>query len=379
MTDVHVEGSVAPGFEGVRDAFIANFRPDSPTRDVGAAFSVFRRGELVVSLWAGERSPGEAWTEDTLVNVYSTTKGLTATAVALLVDRGQLAYGERVSHYWPEFAQAGKQDITVAQLLSHQAGLPGFQDPTTLEDLFDWELVCKRLAAQAPMWPAGEHNAYQAMTYGFLAGELVRRVSGRSLGAFLADEIAGPLGADVHVGLSAKHDGRVAPLLEQVEDVRPDFSAFPPEAIAAFSNPVISATTPNLAAWRRAEMPAVNGHASARGIATVYAALANGGALGDVQLLKPETIDQLRAEQTERVDLCLGVGLGWGNGMMLNRPRWFGTSDKAFGHFGYGGSFGCADPDAGVSMGYVMSQMGTALLADPRANALVQATYASLD
>ena len=373
-----VKGFTAPGFEGVKAAFEANFaRKD--VADRGAAFAVYRHGEPLVSLWGGERAPGVEWTEDTLVNVWSTTKGLTAISVAMLVDRGLLDYAAPVSRYWPEFGQQGKEAITVSQLLSHQGGLPGWTETTSIEDLFDWDVVTRRLSRQSPMWPPGTKNAYHAMTFGFLAGELIRRVTGRDVGAFMSEEIAVPLGADIFVGLPASMDDQVAPLIGQPPGTGPDLSSLPPEAVAAFSNPVISAVTPNSPAWRRAEIPAANGQCSAKGLATVYAALANKGAIGDHRLMSAETVDRLRQVQTDRVDLALGLALGWGNGVMLNIPGWFGPSVTAFGHFGYGGSFACADPENGVSMSYVMNQMGSEVLADPRASALVAATYQCLD
>ncbi|MET0271956.1 MAG: serine hydrolase domain-containing protein [Phenylobacterium sp.] len=366
---IEANGFVAPGFEAVAEAFEANFRDGG---EVGAAFCVFRHGEPVVNLWAGRRTPGGAdWTQDTLVNVFSTTKVLTAVALAVLADRGQLDYAAPVARYWLEFAQAGKDAVTVAQLVSHQAGLVGFEEPTTIEDLYDWDRICARLARQAPRWTPGEQNGYHAITFGYLAGEVVRRVTGQSVGAFVQDQVAGPLGADFFIRLPASEDARVAPIID-APPMDFDVNLLPPDVRAMVTNPEIPLTTANTTAWRRAEIPAAAGHGSAKGVARLYAALANGGQA----LLRPEAIERLREEQTGRVDVCLGVAPGWGLGVMLNRLGSFGPNPRAFGHPGRGGSFGCADPEAGLAMGYVMNQLGLGALADPRGMALVQAVYA---
>jgi CubicO group peptidase (beta-lactamase class C family) len=373
---IRAQGFVAPGFEPLVECFEGNFRESADPRDVGAAFCVYCHGELVVNLWGGQRTPGGAeWTEDTLVNVFSTTKGFVATALAMLADRGLLDYGAPVSRYWPEFAQGGKEAVTVAQLLSHQAGLVGFDEPTTIQDLYDWELICERLAAQAPRWTPGEQNGYHPITFGYLAGELVRRITGQSVGRFVDDQIAGPMGADFYIRLPASEDHRIAPIID-APPMPFDVSLLPPDVRAAVTNPEIPLTTANTTAWRRAEIPAAGGHGSAKGVATLYAALANQGRLGGQVLLGPDAIDRLREEQTGRPDVCLGVAPGWGMGVMLNRLGSFGPNARSFGHPGRGGSFGCADPEAGLAMGYVMNQLGLSPLADPRGLALVGAVYA---
>jgi CubicO group peptidase (beta-lactamase class C family) len=375
---IRAKGFVAPGFEPIVEVFEANFRDSAEVRDVGAAFCVFRHGELVVNLWGGRRAPGGAdWTEDTLVNVFSTTKGLTATALAMLVDRGSLDYAAPVSRYWPEFAQAGKEAVTVALLLSHQAGLVGFDEPTTIEDLYDWDLICGRLARQTPRWTPGERNGYHAITFGYLAGELVRRITGVSVGRFAQEQIADPLGADFYIRLPASEDRRVAPIIDApAPEVAFDLNLLSPDVLAMATNPVIPLPTANTTAWRRAEIPAAGGHASAKGVASLYAVLANQGRTGGQTLLRPATIDRMREEQTGRPDVCLGVAPGWGMGVMLNRLGSYGPSPRAFGHPGRGGSFGCADPETGLAMGYVMNQLGAGALADTRGLPLVRGVYA---
>lgn len=379
-TDIAIQGTVAAGFEPVRERFAANFSRADAHREVGAALAVYRRGELVVDLWGGHRDARRTtpWTADTLVNVWSTTKGVTAIALARLVDQGLIDYAAPVASYWPEFAEGGKAAVTVSQLLSHQAGLPGFVAPTPLEDFYDWTKVTSRLAAQAPMWEPGTKNSYHAMTYGFLAGELIRRVSGKSPGTFLADEIAGPLEADVHIGLGEANEPRVAPLIGPLEDAPfpPDMA---PEAIAAVSNPQMIPTIPNDRAWRAAEVPAGNGHANARGLARIYGALANGGELDGVRVMSSGTVAKLTEVQTERADIMLGFKPFWAHGVALNDAGVFGPHKGTFGHSGWGGSFGCGDVSTGVAIGYVMNQMGGGLVGDPRAAELCHTIFGCLD
>jgi CubicO group peptidase (beta-lactamase class C family) len=375
-----IGGTVASGFERVADCFEANFRRDDGYRELGASFVAFRGDQLVADLHGGHRDAGHTtpWTADTLVNIWSATKGVTALAVAVLVGRGRLDYAAPVARYWPEFAQNGKDQVTVSQLLSHQAGLPGFVEPTTATDFYDWDTVVTRLARQAPMWPPGTKNAYHAMTYGFLAGELVRRASGQSVGTFLAREVAGPLGADVFIGLPEAQEHRVAPLLPSPTQAPFDLEKMPPEARAGVTNPLMKPTLPNDRAWRAAEIPAGNGHATAMGLARLYAMAANGGAFGGVRLMSPQTVAALNTVQTERVDLAVGVAPRWRNGVCGSINDMFGPNPEAFGHPGWGGSFGCADVENQIAMGYVLNQMGDRSIGDPRGAALAQALYASL-
>jgi CubicO group peptidase (beta-lactamase class C family) len=376
-----IEGTVAPGFEHVREAFASNFSRGDAYEDVGASLAVYRGGACVVDLWGGHRDAARtrAWTRDTLINVWSTTKGITAIAVALLVDRGKLSYGDLVAKHWPEFAANGKGGITVAQLLSHQGGLPGFTDEaTTVEDFYDWDLVTSRLARQAPMWTPGTKNSYHAMTYGFLAGELVRRLSGMSPGAFVAREIAGPLRAEVLIGLDEMHEPRVAEMMKPSAPLDPATLNLPPEAIAALSNPSVEADRPNSRAWRAAQVPAANGHATAMGLARIYGAVADGGSLDGVRLLSPETIARMSEVQTTRGDLMLGFSPNWAMGFATNGIGVYGPNPRAFGHSGWGGSFGCADLDAKIGIGYTMNRMGADLVGDPRSKALCDAIFSRL-
>ncbi len=373
-----IEGAVAPGFEHVRDAFASNFARGDAYEDVGASLCVFRAGRCVVDLWGGFRDSArtQPWTRDTLINVWSTTKGITALAVALLVERKLLDYSDLVAKHWPEFAQNGKGNITVAQLLSHQGGLPGFTDEaTSVEDFYDWNKVTSRLARQAPMWAAGTKNSYHAMTFGFLAGELVRRLSGKPVGAFVRDEISMPIKAEFSIGLDEALEGDVAEMIKPSAAFDPASLNLPPEAIAALTNPAVEADRPNTRAWRAAQVPAANGHSTALGIARIYGAVANDGAIDGHTLLSPATIDRMTEVQTTRSDLMLGFEPYWAMGFATNKIGVYGPNPRAFGHSGWGGSFGCADRDAKVGVGYVMNRMGADLVGDPRAKGLCDAIF----
>jgi CubicO group peptidase (beta-lactamase class C family) len=373
--EISIEGDVARGFERVRGRFAANFERPEPYQDTGASLAVYRHGERVVDLWGGWRDTARTrpWTRDTLVNVYSTTKGIVAAALAMAVDRGCLRYEDRVAQHWPEFAAAGKERITVAQLISHQGGLPGFSAPTTVEDLYDWTLCCSRLAAQAPAWPPGEATSYHACTYGYLAGEVFRRAVGQSIGNFIAREMAAPLGADIFLGLRSSEDHRVAPMIPPAAP--PDLAALglPPFAMMAMTNPQLHPSDSSAAAWRRAELPAMNLHGTADGIARVFAALANGGELGGRRLISPAAIERLREVQSNRQDQLLSFPIEWAQGLALNSTGVFGPNPRAFGHTGWGGSFVFADPEAGVAAAYTLNRMGADLIGDPRGVDIAQA------
>jgi CubicO group peptidase (beta-lactamase class C family) len=255
MTDlVPIEGEVAPGFEPVRVAFEGNFFRPGDFGEVGAALAVYRGGRCVVDLWGGhaDKARSRPWTRETLVNVWSATKAAPALAVARLVDQGLIAYGDPVAGVWPEFAQAGKAETTIGQVMSHQAGLPGFVEPTRLEDLYDWAGCIAKLERQAPAWAPGTVTSYHAMTFGFLAGEIVRRLSGLTPGAYIAQHIAGPLQADIHVGLPDALEPRVAETLGPRRPPTPP--DFPQSEIArsALRNPATGPMAPNRWAWRAA-------------------------------------------------------------------------------------------------------------------------------
>jgi CubicO group peptidase (beta-lactamase class C family) len=375
-----VHGKVERGFDRVRDAFAANFTRGDDYEEVGAALAVYRAGKPVVDLWAGhaDRARARPWQRDTLINVYSTTKGIVATALAMLVDQGRLAYEDLVIKHWPEYGACGKQRTTVAQLLAHQAGLSGFTRPTTVADLGDWSGCTATLARQAPLWTPGAKTSYHAMTWGFLAGEIARRAGGRTAGQIIAERMARPLAADVHVGLPETLEPRVAQMLGPRR--LPDLSALtqPPEALAALVNPQLEGEVCNARAWRAAQIPAANGQASAQGIARVYAALANGGALDGQRLLRPGTIARMTQRERGRTDLLLGFVDNWGMGMCFNQQGMLGPSPDTFGHGGWGGSFGAANLEAELGIGYVCNQMGAQLVGDPRGAGLCNVIFECL-
>lgn len=379
-TPFQVHGKVEKGFERVREAFAQNFRRGDDYEEIGAALAVYRAGKPVVDLWAGHKDPARTrpWQRDTLVNVYSTTKGIVATAAAVLAEQGKLRYDDPVVKHWPEYGQHGKEKTTVAQLLSHQAGLPGFGEPTTVEQLGDWKRCTAMLARQKPMWTPGRQTSYHAMTWGFLVGEVLRRAGGQSVGALIASHIAAPLGADVYLGLPPSLEPLVAQMLRPRNP--PDLSGvpLPPEAVAALVNPQLDGEVCNTRAWRAAEIPAANGHASATGVARVYAALANGGVLDGQRLMKGETIMTMTQAQKGRTDALLGFTDNWAMGVSFNQKGMLGPSPRTFGHGGWGGSLGAANVEAKVGIGYVCNQMGAQLVGDPRGGGLCGALFECL-
>jgi CubicO group peptidase (beta-lactamase class C family) len=378
--DTPIAGWVAPGFAGVADAFAANFHRDQDTREIGAALAVYYQGNCVADLWGGHTDAAQTrpWARDTLVNIWSATKGITAIAMAILVDQGAAAYDDPVAKHWPEFAANGKANITIGQCLSHQSGLNGFAAPTTWDDLYDWPTAAARLADQAPFWPPGTLASYHAITHGFLAGEVIRRITGQSPGAFIRDAIAAPLGAELYVGLPASQDWRVAELLPpppaNAIPGGPDLAEIPRRATV---NPVPDPALPNTRAWREAQIPAANGQASAQGLARIYAALANGGTLDGARILSPAGIAALRAPRHFGPDLMTGPR-HWGAGVASHVAPAYGPDPETFGHTGWGGAFGCANLRRGVAIGYVMNRMGGQLNANPRGTSLAAAVFATI-
>ncbi|MEV6703465.1 serine hydrolase domain-containing protein [Streptomyces sp. NPDC051453] len=381
-----IQGHCDARFDAVRATFEENF---DEREELGAAVTVLVDGAPVVDLWGGwaDAARTRAWERDTVVNVWSTTKGPTALCAHILMDRGLLDPDAPVATYWPEFAAAGKEGVLVRHLLSHRAGLAGLREPHSLEQLFDWELTTSRLAAQEPWWEPGSVSGYHALTYGFLVGEVVRRVSGLLPGAFLEREVTGPLGIDFTIGLPDKEAGRAAELVHPraraTSEQAAIFAQLAPAALAALTNPIAGASEANTAAWRAAEIPAANGHGTARAVAALYAIVAGKGRLGDRQILSPEGAERIREGQGSCRDLVLGAGFTHetelGLGLWLSGPNGsYGPNPRAVGHDGFGGSFGSADPESGVAMGYVMNRMGPHIADDPRKMALISAVYDAL-
>ncbi len=379
-----IEGPCDARFARVREVFAESFASGAET---GSSVAVSVDGRPVVDLWGGSADAAgtRPWQRDTIVNLYSTTKGLAALCAHLLVDRGELDLDAPVAQYWPEFAAAGKQKILVRQLLCHQAGLAAIRRPFSMDEFYDWDATTSALAAETPWWEPGTAHGYHALTFGHLIGEVVRRISGKSLGTFFRDEVAKPLGADLHIGLAASEDARVADLIPPSADALAAASSTAAsganlELVArVLANPAVNPLETRSRAWRGAEIPAANGHGNARSIARVYAALACGGGIGGATLCRAETIANASGVQTSGVDLVLQFPITWGLGYIVNADKaLYGPNPRSFGHTGYGGSFGFADPDAHVSVGYAMNRMAATLAGEPRGAALVQAVYECL-
>ncbi len=373
--DIPIAGTVQPGYEAVRDAFIANFHREEA--EVGAAVAVYVDGACVADLWGGyaDAAGTRPWARDTLINVWSSTKGVVAIAAAMLVDQGRLSYEDPVAKHWPEFAAGGKGAITVGQLLSHQGGLNGFLEPTTVEDLYDWTLATSRLAAQTPFWTPGTASSYHALTYGYLAGEVIRRITGQDVGGFVRDAIATPLGADFHIGLPVAHDWRVG---EIVPPGNTTIGQAAPAEIPARAtvNPRPDPTSPNTRPWRAAQIPAANGQSSAHGLGRIYGAIANGGTLDGTTIISPAGIDRMREMRFPGPDMLLGPRR-WAAGVSLNVMPNFGPLPETFGHSGWGGSYGCANRERRIGIGYVMNRMGSTLVGNPRSSSLAAAVFSA--
>jgi CubicO group peptidase (beta-lactamase class C family) len=395
---VPLHGHCDPRFMNVRRVFEKKLEMGG---EVGAAISFTLNGKSVVDLWGGfVASEGSAdgereWKSDTLVNTYSTTKGMTAICAHRLVEQGLLDLDTPVVQYWPEFGAAGKEEIPVRWLLSHQSGLPAIRKRLPAEALFDWTTICEALAEQEPWWKPGTQHGYHPLTYGFLVGEVIRRAGGRSVGQMFREDVATPLEADFHIGLDAAHDGRVSNMIGGIAPPRPksgdpapkikgpmgDFlrDMTDPDTMvgAAFNNPRMSPSTVNSREWRAAEIPAANGHGTARALARIYGVLACGGEIDGIRILEAASIERARTEQVSGPDATLGqMPMRYGLGYMLRSDFMpLSPSENAFGHPGAGGSIGMADPDAGVGFGYVMNKMHMGLVGGPTAFAVIKAFF----
>lgn len=424
-----ISGNVKPGFEAVQAAFEDNFKQRG---EAGASVAVVRDGELLVDLWGGwaDRDRNRLWQADTIVNVWSSTKGLVSLSAHMLIDRGLLELDAPVARWWPEFAQARKGDITVAQLLSHRAGLAAWQERVDKGAMFDWDRLCGVLAASEPLWIPDSASGYHALTFGHLVGELVRRVDGRRLEKFVREEIIEPLGIDFYIGVPTEKLSKIADLeiipteaLSQTSSQPNTESSIEPSAasqpateppaalpvselqIQALTNPLIGPSLANSLDWRRGVFPSANGHGSARALACVYGVIANSGSIpknprpqnlsaknpppadsypppADSQLFSPQAVERMRQVQPAGTDLVLsplGDKMTWGMGFMVNAQHWYGKNPRALHHGGYGGSLGFADPEAGFGFAYVMNAMNVStLVQDKRSVSLINAVYKSL-
>ena len=363
-------------FAAVREAFAINF---AEGLELGVRFVAHVDGRPVVDLVGGwaDRARTMPFTAETLTPVFSVSKAVTAVMLARLVDEGRLAYGQPVADVWPEFAQAGKGAITVEQALSHQAGLPGFPEPMDPADWYDWNLICSRLAAMAPMWPPGAASGYHPVSFGYIAGEIFRRVDGRTVGRALREDVAGPLGLDLWIGLPGQEDARVAQL--QKPDAVPRFGELNPPTRAAFLTKWAAPAGRPSADWRRAEMPGSNGVATAAALSRLMAALACGGTLDGVRVLSPEGVEAMARARICGDDLVLKNYTCWGAGVMRNEGRLaYGPGLQTFGHSGWGGACAFADPERRVAAAYVMTKQSSDLVGDPRPKRLIAALYDAL-
>jgi len=370
-----IQGTWDPRFEGVATTLSASL--DAGT-DVGASVAVLLHGEPVVDIWGGtaDEAGTTPWEKDTITNVWSTTKTMTFLCTLMLADRGELDYHAPVARYWPEFAAGGKEHVEVRHLMAHTAGLPGWAEPMEPEDLADWEKCTAVLARQEPWWEPGTASGYHAVTQGYLIGEVVRRITGTTIGQWFASEVAAPLGADFHIGLPESEDRRVSVVIPppplDLDELKPSELV-----LRAMTNPMLDATYPAQAWWRRAEIPAANGHGNARSVAEVQSIIAGRGEARGVRLLSAEGVDRLFEEQIHGTDLILGAeyrfGMGYGlsSGMMPIGPR-------ACFWGGYGGSLIVMDQESGLTVSYAMNRMEAGLQGDLRGANIVMAAVLGL-
>jgi CubicO group peptidase (beta-lactamase class C family) len=373
-----IDGFTTAKFDSVKTAFAANFEAGN---DVGASVAVIHQGEVVVDLWGGhtDATKSTEWQRDTLVNVWSSTKTMTALCMLLLVDRGLLDVDAPVAKYWPEFEANGKGNVLVRHIMAHTAGLPGWDEPVDASVLYDWDKACALLAAQATWWEPGDGSGYHAVTQGYLCGEVVRRITGKTLGDFFASEVAGPLGADFHIGTNAAQDHRVVSVIPPTSGSID--SILPPDALLArraLGNPVMAAENSFTIPWRRAEIPAAGGHGNARSMAIAQSPVSHGGSAFGKKLLNAETMDVIFREQCNGTDRVLLMpfrhGIGYGlPGEMMPVP-----SQKVCFWAGWGGSLVINDLENGFTFTYAMNRMLDGTSGDLRGAGLLFALYGAL-
>ncbi len=381
MIEAPVQGFVSAGFEPVRGAFAANFEHRG---DLGAACCIHLHGRPVVDLWGGVTAAGgtEPYTGDNLQMVMSTTKGVVAIAAHILAQEGRLDFDAPVAHYWPEFAAEGKTTIPVRWLLSHRAGLAAIDRPLSLEQVYAWDPVVDALAAQRPLWEPGSAHGYHVGTFGWLAGEVIRRVTGMSVGKFVAERIAGPLGAEFWIGLPSAMNARMATMVPSPPPSGPPdaFTArlMDPTTLLhrAFANPMLLPSMFNEPAFWAAEIPAANGVGTARALSRLYAACI--GEVDGVRLLKADTLERATEMQSAGEDLVLGYETRYATGFQLSFPFRPMAGEGSFGHYGMGGSVAFGHQELGFSFAYVMNQMLSSGGVDPRSAALVEALMGCL-
>jgi CubicO group peptidase (beta-lactamase class C family) len=374
-----VQGSCDDRFGALREALERRLDED----ELGASVAVDLDGEVVVDLWGGYRDEARTtpWTQDTIVNVWSTTKTVLSLAALMLVDRGELDVSAPVAKYWPEFAANGKENIEVRHLLGHTSGVAGWDPPFTVADMYDWELSTSRLAAQAPWWEPGTVSGYHANDQGHLVGEVIRRITGKAFKQFVADEIAGPTGADFQVGAKESDWNRIAPVVPP-PPLPFDLAALDPLSpmVRCMTGPIPDASQANTAGWRNADMGALNGHSNARGVLDIMRAMSLGGETGGVRFLSPETIDLVFEEQANGTDVVLGVPLRFGTGYGLTPSGAIPYLPEGRICFwgGWGGSLILMDLDRRLTLSYMMNRMAPGIIGSDRSEAYVHALYDAL-
>jgi len=374
MADGAIHGEVQDRYAGVRAAFEQLL---TSGEDVGASYCATVGGETVVDIWGGfaDAARTRPWQRDTIINVYSTTKTMTALTALLIADRGELDFDAPVAKYWPEFAANGKADVKVSHLMSHAAGLSGWKEKITTEDLYDWDKVTALLAAQAPFWAPGTASGYHALTQGYLVGEVVRRITGKSLGTVFREEIAEPLGADFWIGLPASEDARVAELIPPPPGPRdPNASEL---MVNMWDNPGIDVSATKTRGWRGAEIPAAGGTGNARSVAEIHAILANGGVAKGKRFMSEAGCRKALELQIEGPDLVLGLPARFGMGFGLSGVVPFPNPNSIY-WGGYGGSLILIDMDARTTFAYVMNKMAPTTQGDMRALGLAMAMWTAM-
>ncbi len=374
---VEIQGICDEGFGAVRDLLATNLAKGA---DVGASVAVTVEGQPVVDIWGGwvDEDRTRPWERDTITNVWSTTKTMTALCALMLVDDGHIDLDAPVDRYWPEFAASGKEGrVLFRHLMGHTAGLPGWTEPMAVEDLYDWEKATGLLAAQEPWWEPGSASGYHALTQGYLIGEVVRRVTGQSPGTFFRERVAEPLGADFHIGLDRAESGRVANVIPP-PPLDPSV-AIPEMARRTLGNPPMTADASWTEPWRQAEIPAANGHGNARSVAAVQSVVANGGEVGGVRLLSEAGCERVFIEQAHGTDLVLGVPMRLGTGYGLPTAEMGLDPDtRACFWGGWGGSVVVNNLDTRMTVAYMMNKMGSGVVGDDRGLGIVLAAHLAL-
>ena len=380
ISEIEIHGFCEEPFKLIEDAFRLNFQQG---QEIGASVAVVHEGKLVVDLWGGymDNQQTRSWEKNTLVNVYSTTKIMGAICMHLLADRNQIDLDAPIATYWPEFAQAGKENMPVKYILSHTTGIPGFSEKIAVEALYDWDRMTKMIAAQKPWWKAGTRSGYQSISFSFLVGELVKRVSGKSIGTFFREEIAHPLNIDFHIGTPQEYEPRIAELVGKPVPrwQQTVVKLFTPMIAKVVFNPDPNDLIPkaNTREWRAAELTSSNGHGNARSIAQVGAILACGGTYQGKHVLSSKSVDRAIEPQIKNFDKSTFTTVEWGLGFELNSKR-YTLGPRTFNWGGYGGSKCVMDRELQVSVGYAMNRLEGNLLNDKRAVKLVEATRKSL-